>query len=267
MGAGGHWPAGWIVPDWPAPPRVHAVFTTRAGGVSAPPFDSFNLGDHVHDDPAAVTANRAGLRAVVGARPVFLRQVHGTAVARLDGQTPDGTEADACIATEPGTACTVMVADCLPLLFTDRSGTWVAAAHAGWRGLAGTQGQGVIEATLEAVRRLRPSAATAEILVWLGPCIGPTAFEVGPEVKAAFCDHEPAAQTCFRPAAVPGKFLADLAGLARQRLQALGLCQLYGNDGGPAWCTVNQGSSFFSHRRDAVRLGSTGRMAACIWLG
>jgi hypothetical protein len=267
MAAPGGWPADWIVPDWPAPAGVHAVFTTRTGGVSAPPFDSFNLGDHVQDDPAAVTANRARLSEVVGARPVFLRQVHGTAVARLDARTPDGTEADACLATAPGQACTIMVADCLPLLFTDRSGAWVAAAHAGWRGLAGTQGRGVIETTLEAARGLAGTFGRGDILAWLGPCIGPAAFEVGPEVQAAFCAHDPAAQACFQPAPGPGKFLADLPALARQRLRAQGVLQVHGNDGSPAWCTVRQESRFFSHRRDAIRLGSTGRMAACIWLG
>ena len=197
-------------PEWPAPPGVRALFTTRTGGVSQAPFNTLNLGEHVGDDPQAVAVNRAALASTLGVRPVFLQQVHGTEVVKLDVNTPDGTQADACVCTEPGLACTVMVADCLPLLFTDTAGSVVAAAHAGWRGLA-------------------------------------------------------AAATCFT--ALPaGKWLADLAALARLRLQALGIERVYGNDSSARWCTVGQASDFFSHRRDAVRLGSTGRMAACIWL-
>ncbi len=260
-------------PKWSAPPGVHALFTTRAGGVSRAPFDTLNLGDHVGDDPQAVATNRAALGNVLGARPVFLQQVHGTAVVRLVAQTPDGTQADACLSTEPGLACTVMVADCLPVLFTDTQGSQVAAAHAGWRGLAGTAGQGVLESTFDALvaqaqqrhpQRSRASVA-ADTLVWLGPCIGPIAFEVGPEVRTAFLATNPASAACF--AALPaGKWLADLAALARLRLRALGIERVYGNDSSASWCTVGQTSDFFSHRRDAGRLGSTGRMAGCIWL-
>ena len=186
-----HGPQGWIAPDWPAPARVKALFTSREGGVSAPPFDSFNLGDHVRDDPNAVAGNRARLADTMGVRPVFLKQVHGTAVVALDADTPDGTEADACISSQPGVACTIMVADCLPVLFAHTAGTAVAAAHAGWRGLAGEgtepSGQGVLEATFEAfvhaVQRSDPAdsreSVAASTLAWLGPCIGPDAFEVG----------------------------------------------------------------------------------------
>ncbi len=268
--------ADWIAPDWPAPPGVRAVFTTRQGGVSAPPFDSLNLGDHVRDDPGAVAANRACLaRALDGARPVFLSQVHGTRVATLSAATPDGTQADGCVAAQGGLACTIMVADCLPVLLAHRCGTVVAAAHAGWRGLAG----GVLEATLhglvKAVQARQPdldeAAVARETLAWLGPCIGPQAFEVGPEVRAAFVGAAPEARAHFAPHGKAtdgegGKYLADLPGLARQRLRALGLRSIHGNDGSPPWCTVAQASRFFSHRRDAAVLGSTGRMAAAIWI-
>lgn len=248
-----------LVPDWPAPPGVRAVCTTREGGVSVAPFDSFNLGDHVRDDPAAVAANRARLAVLTApARPVFLRQVHGVRVARLDAATPDGTVADACLVTAPGVAATIMVADCLPLLFCNASGTVVAAAHAGWRGLAA----GVIEATVQALREASPGQAP---MVWLGPCIGPTAFEVGDEVREAFVATDAGSAAAFVPHG-PGKHLADLAWLARRRLTASGVTAIHGNDGSPGWCTVGQPSRFFSHRRDAARLGSTGRLAACVWI-
>ena len=249
-----------LVPDWPAPAGVKAVCSTRAGGVSLAPYDSLNLGDHVGDDAVAVAQNRARFIAALGARPVFLQQVHGTGVIALDGQTADGTQADACIATQRGLACTIMVADCLPVLLCNRAGTVVAAAHAGWRGLA----NGVLERTYE---RFRPPApmgrgdAAMETIAWLGPCIGPEAFEVGADVKAAFEQRDAGAAALFKPH-TPGKFLADLPGLARRRLAALGITQVYGNDGSAAWCTVANPSSFFSHRRDRV----SGRFAAAVWL-
>ncbi|MCW5652234.1 peptidoglycan editing factor PgeF [Hydrogenophaga sp.] len=270
-------PADWIVPDWPAPAGVHALFTTRAGGVSAPPFDSFNLGDHVRDDPSAVAANRARLGAVLGgARPVFLQQVHGTALATLSAATVDGTVADACVSTQPGVACTIMVADCLPVLLAHRSGMMVAAAHAGWRGLASgvleTAVNGLVAAVQAQEAGLPPEAIVRDAMAWLGPCIGPDAFEVGPEVRDAFTGAMSEAGVHFAPRGTGGngsaiKYLANLPGLARQRLRALGLHAIHGNDGTPPWCTVGQPSRFFSHRRDAAVLGSTGRMAACIWLG
>lgn len=262
----------WLVPQWPAPAHVKAVFTTRAGGVSLPPFDSLNLGDHVGDAPEAVDHNRQRLGEAIRAEPVFLQQVHGVAVAHLDRPPPQPVVpvADACLSAEVGQACTIMVADCLPILLTDRAGRWVAAAHAGWRGLAGHQGVGVIESVLVALRARSVEAgqavADADWLAWLGPCIGPTAFEVGPEVRVAFSATLAEADGCFVPQP-QGKYLADLAGLARQRLQAIGVTSIWGNDGTPGWCTVGESSRFFSHRRDAGRLGSTGRMAACIWLG
>ncbi len=271
------------MPDWPAPEGVFALCTTRTGGVSLPPYDSLNLGTHVGDVAAAMHTNRMRLQSTVaavanGTRAVFLNQVHGDGVVHLDSSTPDGIDADACVVTAPGVACTIMVADCLPVLFTNSAGTVVAAAHAGWRGLAGVDaqptGQGVLETTVaafvRAVQQMDPSAdrgrVAADLLVWLGPCIGPEAFEVGPEVRAAFVQSDPAAQHAFvlHPAG-GGKYLANLSALARLRLQAMGITRIHGNDGTPAWCTVTQSLRFFSHRRDAVRLGSTGRMAACIW--
>ncbi len=253
----------WIIPDWPAPERVHALCTTRAGGVSAAPWDSLNLGDHVGDDARAVQANRQVLGQVLArpgapARPVYLNQVHGTRAVTLEAGSADGMACDAADTRTPGIACTILVADCLPVLFAHRSGTWVAAAHAGWRGLAA----GVLEQTLA-----RAGAGGHEILAWLGPCIGPRAFEVGAEVRAAFCAHDADAARCFAPGPAPGKYLADLAALARQRLTRSGVTQVHGNDGSPPWCTVGNPSRFFSHRRDAIRLGSSGRMAACVWLG
>jgi polyphenol oxidase len=251
-----------LAPDWPAPARVRAVCTTRVGGVSAPPFATLNLGDHVGDDPAAVAANRQALAATLAARPVFLRQVHGSRVAQLTAATPDDTEADGCFATEPGVACTIMVADCLPVLFAAVDGAVVGAAHAGWRGLAGERGVGVLEAACRGMWHAS-GARPADTIAWLGPCIGPQAFEVGPEVKAAFEAVDPGAAALFR-AHGNGKWLADLPGLARRRLQALGLTRIHGNDGGDRWCTVANPSRFFSHRRDR---GASGRFAAAVWLG
>ncbi|MEO6293122.1 MAG: peptidoglycan editing factor PgeF [Burkholderiaceae bacterium] len=260
-----------FTPDWPAPPHVKALFTTRAGGVSAAPFDSLNLGDHVGDQPADVAVNRQVLQSTLAARPVFLQQVHGISLADLTLQTPNGTVADACMTTQTGVACTIMVADCLPVLFTDVDGSFVAAAHAGWRGLA----NGVLQNTLNTVKQqfeghFMPLAGVniaydaTKIIAWLGPCIGPTAFEVGDEVRAAFVDESPLAATQFQTHGA-GKWLANLPGLARLQLQLLGVTNIYGNDGSLPWCTFTQSSRFFSHRRDAAVLGSSGRMAACVW--
>lgn len=251
----------WLL-DWPLPPGVQAVCTHRLGGVSLPPYAGFNLGDHVHDNPDAVAANRAELQAMLGVRPVFLQQVHGVDVLHLQADTPDGSVADACWSATAGVACTIMVADCLPLLLTDASGRVVAAAHAGWRGLA----HGVIENTVAALCQ-HNAVQAHQLSVWLGPCIGPTAFEVGDEVRQVFVAHDAHAQRFFsalssgKTSAPSPKWLADLAGLARARLQALGIAQVWGNDSTSAWCTVLQASRFFSYRRDGV----TGRFAACIW--
>jgi hypothetical protein len=251
--------------DWPAPAAVRAVCSTREDGVSAGPYASLNLGDHVGDDAMAVAENRRRFASALDARPVFLQQVHGFEAVRLTPETPHGTRADACWTRERGVACTIMVADCLPVLFTDRAGTCVAAAHCGWRGLAGAHGRGVLEALWDAwwpqVAGDARSAAR-DTLVWLGPCIGPTAFEVGDEVKAAFEAVDAHASRRFKPAS-PGKWLADLPALARDRLHALGITGVHGNDGAGEWCTVSNPSRFFSHRRDRV----SGRFAASIWLG
>ena len=275
-------------PDWPAPANVKALMTTRLGGVSEPPCDSFNLGDHVHDHPAHVAANRLKLAHLLGAHPVFLQQVHGVRCEMLNSATSPGITADASWSREPGVACTVMVADCLPVLLTDMAGTWVAAVHAGWRGLAGVGqpgGEGVLEeifktfnvSTLDNIdckatkkcvtQQPWKTPEAADLLAWLGPCIGPEVFEVGEEVREAFTSVDPAANACFQPVAGhTGKFLANLAGLARQRLHRLGVTRIHGNDGSAAWCTVSNPSVWFSHRRDARLLGTTGRMAACVWL-
>ena len=264
----------WIRPRWPAPGHVHAVFTTRAGGVSRAPYDSFNLGRPSGDDAAAVDANRRHLADAIGHAPVFLRQVHGTVSVILPPSAPlpgaDLLEADACSSLTPGVVCTVRVADCLPVLFTDRAGRAVAAAHAGWRGLA----QGVLEQTVRQLCGLlgtgagphATAAQPSDILAWLGPCIGPGAFEVGHDVRDAFMARDPQAAQCFAAHGAT-KWLADLPGLARQRLQAMGIREMHGNDGSPPWCTVGNPSRFFSHRRDSIPLGGSGRMAACIWLG
>ena len=246
--------------NWALPDGVHAVCTTRIGGVSMPPFDGFNLGDHVQDDPHAVAHNRALLQTQLGgARPVFLSQVHGVDVVQLHTDTPDGTVADACVTQQSRVACTIMVADCLPLLFTDDEGQVVAATHAGWRGLA----SGVIEKTVNAVCN-QAGVSPAQIRAWLGPCIGPDAFEVGDDVRSAFAATEvsPSLGVYFKPhPSHAGKWLADLAGLARSRLQMQGVKSIAGNDSTSTWCTVAQRSRLFSFRRDGV----TGRFAVCIW--
>jgi len=240
------WAHDWLTPNWPAPARVKACITTRTGGVSLAPFDSFNLGEHVEDDPVAVAKNRQRLLSQLGCQPAWLRQVHGVAVAHADPAAL--LEADASWTATPGIACTIMTADCLPVLFCDRAGMRVAAAHAGWRGLAA----GVLEASLDAL-----ACAPDEVLVWLGPAIGPQAFEVGAEVRAAFVSAHPQAAGAFVPSANPGRFLADLYQLARIRLAARGVGAVYGG----GFCTYND-PRFYSYRRSA----RTGRFASLIWL-
>ena len=256
-------PVGDVCPvDWPAPAAVKACMTLRTGGRSVVPYDSFNLALHVGDDPAQVQANRALLCRQLGVQTVFLQQVHGVVVADVSQPLP--AQADASLSDRAGLACTVMVADCLPVLLADRKARWVAAAHAGWRGLAGQAGHGVLEATVQALgqRGVPPQY----LMAWLGPCIGPQQFEVGPEVRQALCQGQTGAEMLFQASGREGHWMADLPALARQRLLALGIGGVYGNDGSPAWCTVSQPSRFFSHRRDSRVFGSTGRMAALIWL-
>ncbi|MFZ2387893.1 MAG: peptidoglycan editing factor PgeF [Polaromonas sp.] len=268
------WHPDWLIPDWPAPAGVRSVFTSRAGGVSVAPYDSMNLGDHVGDLPEHVAANRALLQRATGTHAVFLRQVHGHEVLALSETTPDGQPADACVTTQRRLACTVMVADCLPVLLTTEDGRVVAAAHAGWRGLAGSGGSGghdvlqSVYGSFVALAQAEQVQVAIKTIAWLGPCIGPSAFEVGVEVKTAFESALPGAGRLFEEIGA-GKYLANLPALARLRFQAMGITQVYGNDGSAPWCTVSNPSRFFSHRRDAGvngnGFGTTGRMAACIW--
>ncbi|WP_153147220.1 peptidoglycan editing factor PgeF [Dechloromonas sp. H13] len=235
------------VPDWAVPANVRVLQTTRHGGVSRGPWAGFNLGDHVGDDAAAVTANRAALAARLPGEPFWLTQVHGTVAVDVD-QGPKSWEADAAVARQTGNVCAVMTADCLPVLMCDRRGTVVAAAHAGWRGLHA----GVLETTVGAMK-----VPPGDLLAWLGPAIGPRCFEVGEEVRDAFVTGDPAASAGF-VAQGPGKWLCDLYLLARQRLQRLGVTMI----GGGGSCTVTEADRYYSYRRDGV----TGRMASLIWL-
>jgi YfiH family protein len=238
-----------IFPDWPVPPRVRAVSTTRHGGISAPPYQHLNLAEHVGDDPASVAENRRRLIAELGlpTAPAWLEQVHGITV--VAAETVCGpVAADAAWTGESGRSCVVMTADCLPVLLCDRAGTVVAAAHAGWRGLAG----GVIAATVAQL-----PVAPAELLAWLGPAIGPAAFEVGDEVRTVFLERNAGAIACFRPSPT-GRWLADIYQLAQRQLQDLGVVGIYGG----GFCTFNEPTRFFSYRRDQ----QTGRMATLIWL-
>lgn len=242
----------WIVPDWPAPARVRALVTTRNGGVSQAPFDTMNLGTRVGDDARHVEQNRARLRALLPAEPHWMRQVHGARV--IEARRSEGEqEADACIARAPGEVCAVLVADCLPVLLCDSRGGVVAAAHAGWRGLS----HGVLENTAAAT-----GSAAEDLLAWLGPAIGPDAFEVGSDVLEAFAAADAGSAACFRPKP-PGprgepKWFADLYALARRRLAAAGVHAVFGG----ALCTASDPRRFFSHRRDR----RTGRQAALVWL-
>ncbi|WEK09229.1 MAG: peptidoglycan editing factor PgeF [Candidatus Pseudomonas colombiensis] len=236
----------WLIPDWPAPAGVKACVTTRGGGVSLAPFDSLNLGDHVDDRPDAVAENRRRVTEHFKIAPAWLQQVHGVAVAHADPGVV--ATADASWSATPGIACAVMTADCLPALFCDRAGTRVAAAHAGWRGLAA----GVLEATLDPL-----DVAPAEVLVWLGPAIGPQAFEVGAEVREVFVSQLAATAEAFVPSQNPGRFMADIYQLARLRLAACGVTAVYGG----GFCTVTD-PRFYSYRRSP----RTGRFASLVWL-
>ncbi len=241
--------AEWLRPDWPAPAQVRALSTTRAGGVSEGVYASLNLGEHVADAPAAVAENRRRLQAEIGTtHPRWLAQVHGTRVASLGGAAVK-EPADASVTAKAGEACVIMTADCLPVLFCDRSGTEVGAAHAGWRGLSA----GVLETTVAAMQ-----AGPAELLAWMGPAIGPRSYEVGDEVRQAFLASAPEAAQAFRPGKERGKWRCDLYLLARQRLEAVGVKEIYGG----GLCTYTDKDRFFSFRRD----GQTGRMATLIYM-
>ena len=238
----------FLQPNWPAPAGVRAAMTTREGGVSQGPYASFNLASHVGDEDAAVSENRRRLRSALGlpAEPAWLEQVHGIRVVALPGIS--GGPADAAVAFTPGSVCAVLVADCLPLFLAGRDGRRVGVAHAGWRGLAA----GVVEATVAALE-----CEPGELLAWLGPSIGPTAFEVGSEVRDAFMAHDGGAAVAFRPGR-EGRWFADLPALARRRLAGAGVGAVYGDE----FCTHSDPARFYSYRRD----GATGRMAALAWL-
>jgi YfiH family protein len=247
--------AGWIRPDWPVAARVRALITTRQGGVSRGPYGAgvdgggMNLGLGSGDDAAAVAANRARLLAVLPAAPRWLRQVHGGVVVRAD-DVGAPVEADAAFTCTPGVVAAVMVADCLPVLLADRGGRCVAAAHAGWRGVAA----GVIQSTVRAMRDAL-GEADAELVAYLGPAIGPAHFEVGPEVLAAM-SALPDARKAFRPRGA--KYFADLYGLARQALRQADVRAIHGGSD----CTFTDAARFYSHRRDRV----TGRHGALVWI-
>lgn len=237
----------WLIPDWPAPVTVRACVSTRSGGISLPPYYSLNLGDHVGDNPQAVAANRAYLRHRLGCHPAWLQQIHGIDVVYTcpnQTLTADGQWTD-----QPGIAATVLTADCLPLLFCNRQGTRVAAAHAGWRGLAG----GIIEATVTAM-----GGSGKNLLAWLGPAIGPLHFEVGPEVRQVFTQRFALAARAFTPSKHPDKWLADLYQLARLYLAA---CDVTAVSGG-GFCTFTDTQRFYSFRRS----NCTGRFASLVWL-
>ena len=244
-----------LIPDWAAPGNVAALTTLREGGFSAAPYGDgqggggLNLGTHVDDDPALVARNRALLRRLLPSEPAWLTQVHGVAV--LDAAAlPDQPTADACISSTRGAVCVMMTADCLPVLFSDRAGTVVGAAHAGWRGLAA----GVLEATVAAMR----ARGAQDIIAWLGPAIGPEQFEVGAEVREAFLAQQSTAEQAFRAyPGRPGKYLADIYQLARQRLAGVDVHEVSGG----GLCTVTD-PRFYSYRRDKT----TGRMGSLIWL-
>lgn len=239
-------PDDWIVPRWPAPAHVRALVTTRAGGVSRMPYASMNLGLRTDDDPEAVAENHRRLNQLLPQTPRWLKQVHGHCV--VDADTLDNpVEADASVSRQIGTVCAIMIADCLPILLTDRAGSCIGAAHAGWRGLA----SGVVANTVA-----RMPAPPSDLLAWIGPGIGPDAFEVGDDVLEAFCATAPERKSAFRPHKT-GKWLCDLPALARDALRRAGVAHIHGGD----LCTYADAQRFYSYRRDR----QTGRMAALIW--
>ncbi|UXI01798.1 peptidoglycan editing factor PgeF [Photobacterium sp. TY1-4] len=239
----------FLTPDWPAPVHIKAVSTTREGGISLPPYQGLNLGAHVGDQSEHVALNREALRQALdlARSPIWLNQIHSNRVLTLTAPTSALPDADGSYTQTPGVACTVMTADCLPVLLCDQDGTQVAAVHAGWRGLA----DGILEAALA-----KFTGPGETILAWLGPAIGPSAFEVGGEVRAQFMAVMPEAEAAFQPRGE--KWLADLYLLARQRLARAGVHQIFGGD----QCTYSQPEQYFSYRRDGI----TGRQASLIWI-
>lgn len=244
-------PKEWITPDWPAPSTVKAVMTTRHGGYSQSPYDAMNLGDHVGDDVSMVQKNRDSLKAQLNLsqEPLWLTQVHGIAVANADDQSIQaGLEADAAVAKQQGSVCSIMTADCLPVLFCNKQGTAVGAAHAGWRGLQA----GVLEATVKALH-----CDNADVMAWMGAAIGPDHFEVGAEVREAFISAQADAVDAFK-LSNNEKWLANIYQLATLRLQAIGVTKIYGG----SECTYSDSTRFFSYRK----AHKTGRMASLIWI-
>lgn len=242
-------PREWLVPDWPAPRGVRAFVTTRAGGVSEGEHASMNLGTGCGDDPARVARNRLIVREHLPSVPRWLAQVHGTDVADLGRLAEDEVgSADAAVVGVPGRVAAVLTADCMPLLLCDAAGTRVAVAHAGWRGMAA----GVIENAVAAL-----GSDPSRVIAWMGPAIGPAAFEVGPEVREAFVRADPGAGDAFA-AHTPGKFMADLYALARRRLRRLGVHEIHGG----GFCTWREADRFFSYRRAQ----KSGRMGTFIWM-
>lgn len=245
----------WLTPDWPAPDSIHALTTLRSGGISVGSFHGLNLADHVGDNPALVAANRTRLAETLQlpTTPFWLSQVHGVSVAEVkianSANNADHrcVEADASLSFQTGCVCAVLTADCLPLLLCDRDGTRVAAIHAGWRGLAA----GVIESTVRAL-----AVPLEDLLVWMGPAIGPEAFTVGADVRSAFVAHDAAAQQAFQDCG-NDHYQADIYCLARLRLHKIGIEAIYGGH----WCSFSQADMFYSYRRETV----TGRMASLIW--
>jgi polyphenol oxidase len=238
---------------WGAPHQIKTMITNRHGGFSQAPFDSLNLGSHVGDDSAVVQKNRDALKALLPNEPVWLNQIHGTQVADVDEHGSGVPNADASVTTRPGRVLAIMTADCLPVLLATKDGKVVGAAHAGWRGLAA----GVIEQTVTLMRAKQNNQTQSEILAYLGPAIGPHAFEVGGEVRDIFMAQNPASATCFEPLQEKGKYLADIYALASLRLNAMGIDFIEG--GGE--CTL-QNPDYFSYRRDQ----KTGRMGSFIWI-
>ncbi|MDK9775390.1 MULTISPECIES: peptidoglycan editing factor PgeF [unclassified Vibrio] len=237
-----------IVPNWPAPKNVKAFASTRVGGFSSAPYQGLNLGAHVGDDPSIVEKNRDWLaqQANMPSAPIWLNQTHSTVVAQVSAPTTRVLDADGVFTSASNVVCSAMTADCLPVLLTNTQGTQVAAVHAGWRGLA----NGIVENALELF--------SGEVVAWLGPAIGPQAFEVGEDVLQAFVDFDSQAHQAFTPRDVEGKWLADMSKLATQRLNKLGITQVF--DSG--LCTFQDKEDFYSYRRDGV----TGRQATFIWI-
>lgn len=240
----------FIIPNWPAPVNVKSLQTTRDGGVSLTPYASLNLGAHVNDDAIAVARNRQLLSPYLPSEPVWVNQVHGVEV--IDAASSTCLQnADASYTTKPNVVCVTMTADCLPVLLCDKAGTVVAAVHAGWRGLC----DGAIEAAINKMQ-----VSPSEILAWLGPAIGRSAFEVGEDVRQQFIQQDHRAEQAFK---VHGnKWLCDMYSIAKQRLNNIGVTQIYGGSVNEDFCTYTDESRFFSFRRNNV----TGRMASLIWL-